>query len=49
MTTAVSDSTPNDHYIEVTRKAGTQGTAMNPTNTSVVDLTAQWPGFEAAG
>ena len=41
--------TPNDHYIEVTRKAGTQGTAMNPTNTSVVDLTAQWPGFEAAG
>ena len=41
--------TPDNHYIEVTRKAGTQGQAMTEQNTSVIDLTAKWSGFKAAG
>jgi hypothetical protein len=41
--------TPDNHYIEVTRKAGTQGQGMTEQNTSVIDLTAKWSEFKAAG
>jgi hypothetical protein len=42
--------TPANHYIEMTRKPGTTGT--DPTkggSVSLIDITASYPGFEAAG
>jgi len=36
--------TPQGHYLEITRKAGTQGTAAN-NGLSIIDITAAYPQF----
>jgi hypothetical protein len=41
--------TPDDHYIEMTRKPGTAGTAPTGGSVSLIDITASYPGFKAAG
>lgn len=40
--------TPQNHLLEVTRKAGTQGEAL-PAGLSILDLTAEWPQFQVVG
>jgi hypothetical protein len=41
--------TPANHYIEMTRKPGQTGTDPKDGSVSLIDITAAYPGFEAAG
>ena len=36
--------TPQGHLLEITRKAGAQGTAAD-NNLSIIDITARWPQY----